>query len=107
MTRYVFIQSRDPFEAREPQFLEETAIAVKERGHEVTVFLVQNGVLAARQSTRRLERLTQVGITLLADDLSLRERGITNEELAPAVQASGIGVLVDALVQENTKAIWH
>lgn len=107
MTRYVFIQSRDPFEAREPQFLEETAIAVKERGHEVTVFLVQNGVLAARQSTGRLERLTQAGVTLLADDLSLRERGIMNEELTPSVQESGIGALVDAIVQKNTKAIWH
>jgi len=107
MTRYVFIQSRDPFEAREPQFLEETAIAVKERGHEVTVFLVQNGVLAARQSTRRLERLTQAGVTLLADDLSLRERGIRNEELAPSVQESEIGVLVYEMVQENTKANWH
>ena len=107
MIRYVFIQSRDPFEAREPQFLEETAIAVKERGHDVTVFLVQNGVLAARQSTHRLKRLTQAGVTLLADDLSLRERGITNEELAPSVQESGIGALVDAIVQENTKAIWH
>jgi sulfur relay (sulfurtransferase) complex TusBCD TusD component (DsrE family) len=107
MTRYVFIQSRDPFEAREPQFLEETAIAVKERGHEVTVFLVQNAVLAARQSTDRLERLTQAGVTLLADDLSLRERGIMNEELTPSVQESGIGALVDAIVQENTKAIWH
>jgi hypothetical protein len=39
--------------------------------------------------------------------LSLRERGITNEELAPSVQESGIGALVDAIVQENTKAIWH
>ena len=107
MTRYVFIQSRDPFEAREPQFLEETAIAVKERGHEVTVFLVQNGVLAARQSTHRLERLTQAGVTLLADDLSLRERGIMKEELAPSVQESGIGILVDIIVEENTKAIWH
>ena len=107
MTRYVFIQSRDPFEARDPQFLEETAIEVRERGHEVTVFLVQNGVLAARQSTHRLDRLTQAGVTLLADDLSLRERGITNEELAPSVQESGIGALGDAIVQENTKAIWH
>ena len=107
MTRYVFIQSRDPFAAREPQFLEETAIAVKERGHDVTVFLVQNGVLAARQSTHRLERLTQAGVTLLADDLSLRERGIMKEELAPSVQESGIGILVDIVVEENTKAIWH
>ena len=107
MAKYVFIQSRDPFEARDPQFLEETAIAVKERGHEVTVFLVQNGVFAARQGTRRLKRLTEAGVTLLADDLSLRERGIRNEELAPSVRESGIGALVDAIVQENTKAIWH
>lgn len=107
MSRYVFIQSRDPFEARDPQFLEETAIAVKERGHEVTVFLVQNGVLAARQNARRLERLTKAGVTLLADDLSLRERGISNEELAPSVRESGIGALIDTIVQENTKAIWH
>ena len=107
MTRYVFIQSRDPFEVREPQFLEETAIAVKERGHDVTVFLVQNGVLAAREGTRRLERLTHAGVTLLADDLSLRERGISNNELAANVQESGISALVEALVQENTKAIWH
>ena len=55
MTRYVFIESRDPFESRDTQFLEDTAVAVKERGHEVTVFLVQNGVLAARQSTRPTE----------------------------------------------------
>ena len=107
MTRYVFIQSRDPFETRDPQFLEETAIAVKERGHEVTVFLVQNGVLAARQSTGRLERLMEAGVTLLADDLSLCERGISNEELAPSVRECGIGALVDAIIQENTKAIWH
>ncbi|HJU92614.1 MAG TPA: DsrE family protein [Pyrinomonadaceae bacterium] len=107
MARYVFIESRDPFESRDTQFVEETAIAVKERGHEVTVFLVQNGVLAARESVRRLERLTEAGVTLLADDLSLCERGITSEELATGVHESGIDALVDALVQENTKALWH
>ena len=107
MARYVFIESRDPFESRDTQFVEETAIAVKERGHEVTVFLVQNGVLAARESVRRLERLAGAGVTLLADDLSLRERGITDEELAPGVRESEIDTLVDALVQENTKALWH
>ena len=107
MARYVFIESRDPFESRDTQFVEETAMAVKERGHEVTVFLVQNGVLAARQSVSRLGRLAQAGVMLLADDLSLRERGITAEELATGVRESGIDALVDALVQENTKALWH
>jgi sulfur transfer complex TusBCD TusB component (DsrH family) len=107
MTRYVFIESRDPFESRDTQFLEDTAIAVKERGHDVTVFLVQNGVLAARESARRLGRLAEAGVTLLADDLSLRERGIKAGELAPSIRESGIDALVEALVQENTKAIWH
>ena len=107
MARYVFIESRDPFESRDTQFVEETAIALHERGHEVTVFLVQNGVLAARNSVRRLVRLAEAGVTLLADDLSLRERGITAEELATDVRESGIEALVDALVQENTKALWH
>jgi predicted peroxiredoxin len=87
--------------------VEETAIAVKERGHEVTVFLVQNGVLAARASVRRLGRLARAGVKLLADDLSLRERGIKAEELAASVRESGIDALVDALIEENTKALWH
>jgi len=107
MSRYIFIESRDPFESRDTRFIEETAAWVKERGHEVTVFLVQNGVLAARQSARQLGRLTEAGVTVLADDLSLRERGIKSDELAPNIRESGIEALVDALVQENTKALWH
>ena len=107
MARYVFIESRDPFESRDTQFIEDTAVAVKERGHEVTVFLVQNGVLAARKTAGRLGRLAEAGVTVLADDFSLRERGIKAGELAPGIRESGIDVLVDAIVQENTKALWH
>ena len=107
MSEYVLIESRDPFESRDTEFVEQTAIAIKERGHRVTVFLVQNGVLAARLSARRLGHLAEAGVTVLADDLSLRERGIKPEELAPSIRESGIDVLVDAIVQENTKALWH
>lgn len=107
MTRYVFIESRDPFESRDTRFVEETAVAVKERGHEVTVFLVQNGVLAARKNAGHLRRLAEAGVTVLADDLSLRERGIKAEELLSTIRESGIDALVDAIVQKNTKALWH
>jgi sulfur relay (sulfurtransferase) DsrF/TusC family protein len=109
MTNYLFIESRDPFESRDTRFVEETAIALKERGHEVTVFLVQNGVLASRRNARDsyLAGLTDAGINVLADDFSLRERGIERAELRPSVQPSSIETLVDALAQENTKAIWH
>jgi predicted peroxiredoxin len=109
MTNYIFIESRDPFESRDTRFVEQMATALKQRGNEVTVFLVQNGVLATRRNARDsyLARLTQAGIKLLADDFSLCERGIQSPELHPDVRESSIDALVDALLQENTKAIWH
>ena len=107
MTEYVLIESRDPFESRDTEFVERTAIAIKERGHRVTVFLLQNGVFAARKTTARLQRLTDAGGILLADVFSLRERGITEGDLAQGVQESGINNLVDAITKPNTKAIWH
>ena len=107
MTEYVLIESRDPFESRDTEFVEQTAIAIKERGHRVTVFLLQNGVFAARKTTARLQRLVEAGVNLLADDFSLRERGITAAELAQGVEESGIDNLVDTITQPNTKAIWH
>lgn len=109
MTNYVFIESRDPFESRDTQFVEDTATALKQRGHEVTVFLVQNGVLASRQNIRdsALSRMAKVGVNLLADDFSLCERGIQPAELQPGVQTTSIETLVAALVEDNTKAVWH
>jgi predicted peroxiredoxin len=107
MSNYFFIESRDPFESRDTKFIEETALAVKDRGHDVTIFLVQNGVLAARKSAQRLDRLVDAGVTLLADDLSLHERGIKPDQLAPGIQQSAIDELVERIVREKTKAIWH
>ena len=109
MSRYLFIESRDPFESRDVQFVVETATALKRQGEEVIVFLVQNGVLAARKnaSSSHLPRLAEEGIALLADDFSLRERGIRTTDMNSEVKESGIGLLVDMLAQEETKAIWH
>ena len=109
MTNYIFIESRDPFESRDTRFVEETAAALKQRANQVTVFLVQNGVLACRRKADDpyLGRLVKTGVTLLADDFSLCERGIRGEELVHGVRPSSIEFLVEALVQANTKAVWH
>ena len=109
MSKYLFIESRDPFESRDTRFVEETAVALKQAGHEVTVFFVQNGVMPTRSNARSsyLACLTRAGVTLLADDFSLAERGIRAEELLPGIQPTGIDSIVTAMIQENTKAIWH
>ena len=109
MTNYLFIESRDPFESRDTRFVAETAVALQGRGHEVTVFLVQNGVFAARGEAHNsyLPLLIEAGVSLLADDFSLRERGIAAAELRRGVRPSDIGALVEMLARSGTKAVWH
>ena len=109
MTNYLFIECRDPFESTDVGFVAETAVALKQRDSEVTVFLIQNGVLAARRNAlgSHLPQLVRAGVRLLADDFSLQERGIRSAELLPGIQQSNIDALVDILVREDTKAIWH
>ena len=109
MTGYLFIETRDPFGSRDTEFVAETAAALKGRDQEVTVFLVQNGVLAARRGSRDpyLARLVEAGVRVLADDFSLRERGIGGDQLRAGVAESGVDALVELLAREETKAIWH
>ena len=109
MSNYIFIETRDPFTSADTRFVADNAIALKQNGHSVTVFLVQNGVLALRKEAKisALTDMAEKGVTLLADDFSLCERGIPSDELSPDVQPAGIEAVVDLLVAENTKAIWH
>jgi predicted peroxiredoxin len=107
--KYVFIESRDPFESRDTAFVADTAADLIKRGCDVTVFLLQNGVLAARRSARgsHLPRICDAGVKVMADDFSLRERGIQTSEMLAGIDVSNIDSLVDLLVAEGAKVIWH
>jgi sulfur transfer complex TusBCD TusB component (DsrH family) len=109
LSNYVFIESRDPFDSPDTNFVTETAVALKKKGHTVTVVLVQNGVLGARKQAAKsqLPAIVESGVTVLADDFSLQERGISMDECAPGLQAGTMDRLIDLIVQENTKAVWH
>ncbi len=88
-SQYVFIESRDPFDSPDTGFVAATAADLRARGRTVTVFLVQNGVLATRAGARgsHLPQLTGAGVRVLADDFSLAERGIDPGDLASGVRA--------------------
>lgn len=49
MTDYLLIQSRDPFESRSAAEFYELATGLAKSGSQVIWFLVQDGVLPARQ----------------------------------------------------------
>ena len=106
MAEYLLIESRDPFESNDVGYYYDLAKGLAEAGNEVTLFLAQNGVLPARLSAHSaaLSALAQSGVTVLADDFSLKERGIA--KLAEGVAAAPIDVVVDHLAAGH-KTLWH
>ena len=53
-----------------------------------------------------LDELVQSGVEVLADDFSLRERGIPTGRLQAGIKSSPLDVVVDGLA-EGCKVIWH
>src|SRR4051812_17588198 len=78
MSKYLLIESRDPFDSNDTGFCVDLATQLAAAKNEVTVFLVQNGVLPARSGARsgNLAKLAGAGVNVLADSFSLKERGI-------------------------------
>jgi predicted peroxiredoxin len=108
---YVLIESRDPFEYGDPVYLYGLAGDLAKKGNDVTLFLIQNGVLTARPGVKNnplnsLPKGTQA-VKVLADDFSLRERGIAQSGIVKGVQVSNVDNLVDLLVQKDAKIVWH
>src|SRR5262245_52038769 len=108
MAKYTLIASRDTFESTEAERYIALASDLKRGGNEVTLFLVQNGVLCARQcpGTAAISKLAESGVTVLADSFALRERGITGARLAPGVRAADLDVIVDHMA-EGRKVLWN
>ena len=108
MAKYLLIESRDPFDSNDTRFCSDLATQLAAAKHEVTVFLVQNGVLPARAGAKAgdLSRLAGSGVNVLADSFSLKERGIDAARLAPGVKAAPLDAVLDALAA-GAQAIWH
>lgn len=108
MAKYLLIESRDPYDSHDTEFCYGLAKDLAQAGNEVTLFLVQNGVLPARPGSKSgaLTDVAAAGVEVLADDFSLRERGISEGGLLEAVKPASIEILVDQLA-EGRKALWH
>ncbi len=107
MASWFLIESREPGESPAVNDSAELAAALARRGDDVTLFLVQNGVLPLRPNAQNqaLVAAAKAGVKLRADDFSLRERGITGP-LAAGAQPAPIDVVVDAMAA-GTRVTWH
>jgi sulfur relay (sulfurtransferase) complex TusBCD TusD component (DsrE family) len=106
MADYLLIESRDPFESNDIAYYCDLARGLVEAGNQVTLFLVQNAVLATRPlaQSAALRSLIGAGVTVLADGFALRERGIT--KLLDGVQTAPIEAVVDRM-EAGHKTLWH
>ena len=99
MGKYLLIESRDPFDCADVGYYYDLAKGLAAAGNAVTLFLVQNGVLAARPSahSQALAAVGGGGVIVLADEFSLRERGIAGDGLVAGVAAAPLDTVVDHL----------
>ena len=109
MTEYLLIESRSPAESGQLAQAHALAADLAGRGDKVTIYLVQNAVLAARQGAGSggLDVALCAGVEVLADDFSLRERGIEAGDLWAGVRPASIETLVDLTVRSDAKTVWH
>ncbi len=107
MSDYLLIESRDPFESGCSHY-QSMARDIVVSGSKVTLFLVENGVLPARQChfSASLNDIAAQGVEVLADEFSLRERGISPENLTAGVSIAPLEVIIDLMVA-GRKVLWH
>jgi sulfur relay (sulfurtransferase) complex TusBCD TusD component (DsrE family) len=108
MSKYMVIESRDPFDSNDVAFSYELAAGLAKEGHELMLFLVQKGVLPARSSAKGegLGGVMKASVKVLADEFSLGERGIEPSRLAAGVEPAPLDVAVDHLAAGH-KTLWH
>jgi len=107
MARYLLIESRDPYESKSFGTRCDLAASLARDGNETTVILVENGVFAARSSgqIRELERTSRAGVSVIADEFALRERGIGASDLAQWIKAVRLEELIVQMGM-GARALW-
>lgn len=108
MSKYLLIESRDPFSTNDVYYLFSLAEKLKKHENDVSIFLIQNGVFSARK-TAKLElvsKLCSQNVSVLVDDFSLKERGILPNNIVPGVIVSSLDFILDSLANKD-KVLWH
>ncbi len=109
MAQYLLVESKGALDGVQYSF--DLAQQLRDLKHTVTIYLVQDAVFAARKSFEAGKSLIKEAkaknLTLLADEVSLRQRGLTKDRLSDSVRVSNMKELVDLLMEKSDKVIWH
>ncbi len=108
MTNLLLVLSKDPYTTEIPNLVLDIGLNAKsKKGSNVSLYLVEDGVTAARKSEfgNKLLDAKKKGIKILADDRAVQSRGLDGS-LVQGVEVKEIGTLLDHIVEDNTRVAW-
>ncbi|MCZ7355356.1 MAG: DsrE family protein [Candidatus Methanoperedens sp.] len=105
MTSLLLVLSKDPYTTETPDLVVDIGINAKEKGNDVSLYLIEDGVTAARKSEfgKKLEAAHKKGIKIYADDKAVLSRSLTNK-LISWVEVKEIGTLLDFIMNTDRVA---
>ena len=110
MSKFLFVESKDPFDSNDTVQTFGLIKELQSQGHDLALFLVQNGVFCSRKTAKESlfsQLLGQERIEVYADDFALEERGIGEADIFSQIKVAPVESLVDLLMEDGRKAIWH
>ncbi len=106
MSSLLLVLSKDPYTTETPDLVLDIGLNAKGKGNNVTLYLVEDGVTAARKSEfgNKLASAQKKGIKIYADDKAVLSRSLTNK-LINGVEIKEIGTLLD-FIMDYDKVAW-
>ncbi len=106
MTNLLMVLSKDPYTTETPDLALDIGLDAREKGNDVSLYLVEDGVTAARKSEfgDKLSAAHKKGIKIYADDKAVLSRSLTNK-LISWVEIKEIGTLLD-FIMEYDRIVW-
>ncbi len=105
MTGLLLVLSKDPYTTETPDLVLDIGLNAKEKGNDVAIYLIEDGVTAARKSEfgNKLATAHKKGIKIYADDKAVLSRSLTNK-LVSWVEVKEISALLDSIMNTDSVA---
>ncbi len=107
MTSLLLVLSKDPYTTETPDIVLDIGINAKEKGNEVALYLIEDGVTAARNGEfgKKLTAANKKGIKIYADDKAVLSRSLTGK-MVSGVEIKEIGTLLDFIMDDYDRVAW-
>jgi hypothetical protein len=103
---YLLVETRSDLDGPDPLALLRTALELRRGGHQVRLFLIQNGVLMTDR-VALITKLAEQGVAVFLDDYSSSARAVDAHRKRPGIEPASAADLVQFAVSQDVITVWH